>query len=349
MTNNMFNQEVSYYSEIQPEIITLKSDKRYYVQGYISTTAMDLANDVLTMDAQKDLYNQIMSAIAKGGFITGDIEHMVFYDEFGKELAFPKVRDEKGNMIIPEIKFIDARLTDKGVWAKAEVNKYHPNFNSIWKSIEEGYLNGFSVAVRAVESITQKINGVMVDLISKIKLINVTMTGTPCNPEALMQPVLKSLIKSTKNMNGDIMKYEELSEEQKKKYDELESEDDKKNYLESCGTKKKSEEDSNVSEDNTNPDDVSLKSEIPSLKSEISVLKSDNTSLKSELALLKSELEAKSTELNNLLKSELSTLGERITKIENQPIKKSLMADKSVMLGVSQDVKLENKSVFDLI
>jgi len=345
----MFNQEVSYYSEIQPEIITLKSDKRYYVQGYISTTTMDLANDVLTMDAQRDLYTQIKSTIAKGGFITGDIEHMVFYDELGKELAFPKVRDEKGNMIIPEIKFIEVELRNNGVWVKAEVNKYHPNFNSIWKSIEEGFLNGFSVAVRAVEQTTQKINGVMVDLISKIKLINVTMTGTPCNPDARMQPVLKSLIKSTKNKNGDIMKYEELSEEQKKKYDDMESEDDKKNYLASCDTKKKSDEDTTIVEDNTNPDDVSLKSEIPSLKSELSVLKADNTILKSELALLKSELENQSNELNTKLKSELSAFGERITKIENQPIKKSLMADKSVMLGVDQNIKLQDKSVFDLI
>ncbi len=196
----MKNLEAVYYTEIEPEIITLKSDKRYYVQGYISTIDKDLVNDVLTIEAQKDLHNQIQGVITKGGFITGDIEHMVFYDEKGNQLNFPKVRDEKGNLIIPELKFVQSELREKGVWVKAEVNKHLPNFKTIWKSIEDGFLNGFSVAVNALETVTKRVNNEMVNYISRLKLLNITMTGTPCNQNALMQPVLKSLI------NGEDMK-----------------------------------------------------------------------------------------------------------------------------------------------
>ena len=194
------NYEISYYTEIEPEIITLKSDKRYYVAGMVSTISPDLANDVITMDAQKQLYTQIKSAIDKGGFITGDLEHMVFYDEKGQALEFPKVRDERGNLIIPEIKFVDVELKSNGVWAKAEVNRYHPNFRTIWKSIEEGFLNGFSIAVRPLEKITKRLNGVMTDFVSSLKLINITLTGTPCNTDATMAPVLKSYLNRSDNM-----------------------------------------------------------------------------------------------------------------------------------------------------
>lgn len=196
----MKNQEAVYYTEIEPEIITLKSDKRYYVQGYISTIDKDLVNDVLTIEAQKDLHSQIQGVITKGGFITGDIEHMVFYDEKGNQLNFPKVRDDKGNLIIPELKFVQSELREKGVWVKAEVNKHLPNFKTIWKSIEDGFLNGFSVAVNALETVTKRVNNEMVNYISRLKLLNITMTGTPCNQNALMAPVLKSLI------NGEDMK-----------------------------------------------------------------------------------------------------------------------------------------------
>lgn len=336
----MNNIEAVYYTEIQPEIITLKSDKRYYVQGYISTTDIDLANEVLTENAQKDLHNQIQTIIKSGGFITGDIEHMVFYDDNGKALSMPKVRDSSGSLIIPEMKIIDSELRDKGVWVKSEINRNHPNFNTIWKNIEEGFLNGFSVAVKAITTITKKINNEWVNLIDKIKLINVTMTGTPANPNALMSPVLKSLIQETK---GDLMEYDKLTDEQKKEYDALENDEDKKAFLKKCGesdsVKKSIEHQEEVSDEKEDKEEN--KEEVPELKSAL-------TTLKSEITTLKSNLEQLNT-YNSELKTELKAVAERLEKIESQPIKKSLVADKSKMLGSFENTSMKEYNAIDLI
>lgn len=458
----MKNQEAVYYTEIEPEIITLKSDKRYYVQGYISTIDKDLVNDVLTIEAQKDLHSQIQSVITKGGFITGDIEHMVFYDEKGNQLNFPKVRDEKGNLIIPELKFVQSELREKGVWVKAEVNKHLPNFKTIWKSIEDGFLNGFSVAVNALETVTKRVNNEMVNYISKLKLLNITMTGTPCNQNALMAPVLKSLIQKseimkdefdkeellkvankeqllaieglynnsgswdfieylkgkpltvenidlalayvivdyglkntcselqsyetennivdkfytlefkdktdeqkieyfmlrakgfshtlameyinkkqeknnikTKNVlktKGDGMDtevYEKLTDEQKIAYDALTTDEDKDKFVKDLEASADSSADAETdSQATTDPkENVELKSAIVSLKSEIAKINTDNLALKTEL----------------------KAVAERLEKIETQPIKKSLAADKSKMLGVTETSNLREISALDLI
>ena len=313
----MKNLEAVYYTEIEPEIITLKSDKRYYVQGYISTIDKDLVNDVLTIEAQKDLHNQIQGVITKGGFITGDIEHMVFYDEKGQQLNFPKVRDEKGNLIIPELKFVQSELREKGVWVKAEVNKHLPNFKTIWKSIEDGFLNGFSVAVNALETVTKRVNNEMVNYISKLKLLNITMTGTPCNQNALMAPVLKSLIQKT----GDEM-------------------DDEKKVIAEAPEVNEVEETKPVEE----PTEVEESTETEEVKEE----PKENVELKSAIVSLKSEIAKINTD-NLALKTELKAVTERLQKIEEQPIKKSLAADKSVMLGATELGKMREINAMDLI
>jgi hypothetical protein len=312
----MKNLEAVYYTEIEPEIITLKSDKRYYVQGYISTIDKDLVNDVLTIEAQKDLHSQIQGVITKGGFITGDIEHMVFYDEKGQQLNFPKVRDERGNLIIPELKFVQSELREKGVWVKAEVNKHLPNFKTIWKSIEDGFLNGFSVAVNALETVTKRVNNEMVNYISRLKLLNITMTGTPCNQNALMAPVLKSLIKT-----GDIM-------------------DEEKTVVAEAPEVNDVEETTEVVETT----EVAETTETEEVKEE----PKENVELKSALVSLKSEIEKINTD-NLALKTELKAVTERLQKIEEQPIKKSLAADKSVMLGATELGKMREINAMDLI
>jgi len=243
-----------YFTDIEPEVVTLKGVKKYYVAGMVSTTDPDLVNDVLTKEAQTQIYDSIQDRITKGGFITGDTEHLVFYDENGKQLPTPKVRDEKGNLIIPELKFVEAKLLDNGVWAKAEVNSHHERFNTIWKSIQDGFLNAFSVAVIPIRKVSRLVKGVMTDFISDIKLINITLTGSPCNPNATMTPVLKSFLKdmdysnSKKLQIGDKMDkklksiYDELSDEDKAKYDALESEEEKAEFLKGFEPEDKTED-----------------------------------------------------------------------------------------------------------
>lgn len=466
----MKNLEAVYYTELEPEIITLKSDKRYYVQGYISTIDKDLVNDVLTIEAQRDLHNQIQEVIKKGGFITGDVEHMVFYDENGEQLNYPKVRDEKGNLIIPELKFVESELRDNGVWVKAEVNKHLPTFKTIWKSIEDGFLNGFSVAVNAIETVTKRVNNEMVNFISKLKLLNITMTGTPCNPNARMQPVLKSLINgenmilkhkyirregkpgdytyyykdeqgketSSKDEPDEQTKNKIDKEERQKKHKEIANKIEKVAsdqqkmvlytmqsgdeflFLQSMSKEKEITRDTidyhlklqidperGIMEDQDNEllnyakdkgwveynkedDRYYLTTDKPTKKSIYTNLKKleggkmgeeqklflkpdeevndnvdtetpetetetneteepkENVELKSAIISLKSELKKLNSD-NLALKTELKTLTERLEKIEKEPIKKSLIADKSKMLGITETSNLREINALDLI
>jgi len=108
MTNSMMYEEVG-----------MKSGKEYYVTGYISTSEIDRANEIVTRDAMKSMVTQI-----KNGNIKLDIDHSTF----------------TGENDIPVGKIVDAGLDAKGVWVKCVVNKHHSKFGEIWKSIRDGFL-----------------------------------------------------------------------------------------------------------------------------------------------------------------------------------------------------------------
>lgn len=178
--------------------INLKGEKKYYVEGYISTIDKDKAGEVIDYSAQEDIYKQVL-----GENITMDLEHEEWYDENGNMLQRP--RNEK----IPVAKIVDARLTGKGVWVKAEINKNLSKFNEVWGSIKDGFLKAFSIAFYPV----QKAGNV----IKSLNLVNVTLTGSPVNPNATFNVVMKSAgawLKSLEESEG-IKVSEEVKVEEK--------------------------------------------------------------------------------------------------------------------------------------
>jgi phage head maturation protease len=153
--------------------VNLKGEKKYYVEGYASTVDEDKAGEIVSYTAQEDIYNQII-----GENITMDIEHEEWYNENGQVLPKPK------NQLIPVAKVVNAELRPKGVWVKAEINRNLSKFEEVWGSIKEGFLKAFSIAFYPITKSGKTI--------TKLNLVNITLTGSPVNPNATFAVSMKS-------------------------------------------------------------------------------------------------------------------------------------------------------------
>jgi HK97 family phage prohead protease len=148
-----------------------KSEKEFYISGYISTKAIDKFNDTITDECLNDMLVQI-----KSGSIKIDFEHETIHNE---------------NLDInPVARIIDAKLDHKGLWVKAMVNSAHKRFTEIKGSIVQGFLDAFSIAFKPLETATRYIQGKAIRVLNKVKLINVGITGTPVNDECRLDKVM---------------------------------------------------------------------------------------------------------------------------------------------------------------
>lgn len=344
-------QEVYNYSfSFEPVELTTKGVKRYLIKGYFSTIDEDLANEVVTMEGQKDILSQIRNRI-----ITLDAEHETYYDKDGNPLSKPTSN-------IPLGKVIDAELTKKGVYGIVELNKDSPRFKNIWESIKNGFLHAFSVAFYPLEAIKKKVGNIFKSYVNRLNLINITLTGAPMNPYATFTPVMKSvLLKTLKNVNEE----DNMDEEKKKVKDQVQDEELKtKTVEEKEDLEKKTEEEDLEKKTNEKPKDIQEKTndmqsdEEPEFDPELKEnkekedeekkieVKSLISNLKSEfsgsLINLKKEHEAKFTALKSEFSSELKSLKAQITKLENQPIKKAIKSDYSKVLAKSEEFSVFN-------
>ena len=155
------------------EVILKGGERHYYVEGYASTIDEDKSGEIIGFEAQKSLYNQII-----GQNITMDIEHEEWYNEKGQLLPKPK------NQLIPVAKVVDAELRPRGVWVKAEINRHLSKFDEVWNSIKDGFLKAFSVAFYPITKSGRTI--------SALNLVNITLTGSPVNPNATFNVTMKS-------------------------------------------------------------------------------------------------------------------------------------------------------------
>lgn len=184
------------YTEVE-----LKGKKRYFVEGFVSTIDPDSANEIVTDSAQKDIYNDIQE-----NTITMDLEHEEWISEDGQVLEKP------ANNKVPVAKIVDSKLMTRGVWAKAEINSNSSRFQEIWGSIKDGFLHSFSIAFYPLKAVTREINGQAMRFIENLRLVNVTLTGSPVNTNATFNPVMKAVLK---NMEASDMTEEPKQEQPK--------------------------------------------------------------------------------------------------------------------------------------
>jgi len=282
------------YSEVET-----KSGKKYYITGFISTSDIDVYNDLVTEQGLSSMITQL-----KGRTVKLDIEHAVYKDMATGNSEFP-------NPVLPPAKIIDAAFKttesgSKGIWVKAEMNTAHPYFNNIWASIKSKFLEYFSIAYIPVRAVVKSINNVKVRLLDDLKLLNVAITGDPVNRNCKFDQVM---VKSLLDMEENTMTEENVEqkgapvEEEKKEVKEEEQEEEKKEE------KEDSEEEESKEEEDANAEVKSILNEI---KAELKSVLKENAELKSKVEKLENQPVLKSRHEEQVLQ-------------ENKPVLKGML------------------------
>ena len=160
-------------NSVEYEEVNTKSSQEFYVKGYISTDEIDRANEIVTREAMANMMAQI-----KAGNVKLDVEHSTF----------------AGDNSIPVGRIVDAGIDNKGLWVKAVLYKSHEKFDTIWKSIKDGFLDAFSIAYKVKEFTKSVIDGVNVTLLKALELLNVAITGNPvCRGAKMTESFAKSV------------------------------------------------------------------------------------------------------------------------------------------------------------
>ena len=163
--------------------IELKEEgENFFVEGFISTSDLDLVNDIVTKDCIIDMADQMKERTVKL-----DVEHESFRGNTDLEREINKT-------IIPVAKIDDFLVDKKGLKVRAMLNKHVGRFNEVKNSIKDGFLDAFSIAFIPVESKQEVREGTEVRMLDKINLLNVAFTGNPVNTHSTMTNVFaKSL------------------------------------------------------------------------------------------------------------------------------------------------------------
>lgn len=168
-TRIFFTDSVAYSS------VDTKDERKYYVEGYISTKDRDLVDDIVTENCLNNMLKQIQNKSIKL-----DVEHEAW------RLDNPT--------IIPVGRIVEAKKDERGIFVKAELNKANSRFTELWGSIKQGMVDAFSIAYKAKDYVYRIVDGVKTRLLNDIELLNVALTGNPVNREAKMTAVfMKSL------------------------------------------------------------------------------------------------------------------------------------------------------------
>ena len=163
-------------------VVEMKDGEHLFVEGDISTNDIDFVNDIMTKDCQKSMQKQILDRNMKL-----DLEHEAFKGDSHEEKEVNKTK-------IPAGKIIDATIKDlgKGRFAtrvKCEINRHNPNYKLIKGNLVEKYLDAFSVAFLPTDISNEQREGKSIRMLNDVILLNVAMTGNPCNTKAQMAEV----------------------------------------------------------------------------------------------------------------------------------------------------------------
>lgn len=285
------------------EPVELKEEgQNFFVEGYISTSDLDLVNDIVTKSCLLDMAEQMKSRTIKL-----DIEHESFRGKSEVDLEINKT-------IIPAAKIDDFVVDKKGLKVRAMLNKHIQRFEEIKGSIKEGFLDAFSIAYIPVKSIMENRNGQEIRRLEKLNLLNVAFTGNPVNTEAKMVNVFaKSLEfleeqekarsieeRRTAGRNESLREAEaedeEGNEDEKKKKKEKKDHIHESDKLNTREVKKMSEEEKTAMKEE-NPSEKAKEKPKEDEEDEMMMKKKKNSQKSEEFSEIKSELESVKNEL----------------------------------------------------
>jgi len=178
------DQEASFTftTPLNVNLVTLKGEEHLFVEGDISTNDIDLVNDIMTKNCQESMQKQILERNMKL-----DLEHEAFKGNSHEEKEINKTKIPAGKIIDATVKELgDGRFSTS---VKCEINRFSPNYKSIKGNLVEKYLDAFSVAFLPTDISYEQKDGKAIRMLNDVILLNVAMTGNPCNTKAQMAQV----------------------------------------------------------------------------------------------------------------------------------------------------------------
>lgn len=335
-------QEASFTftTPLNVNLVNLKGEEHLFVEGDISTNDIDLVNDIMTKECQESMQKQIME-----GSLKLDLEHESFRGESHEEKEIAKTK-------IPAGKLIDSTVEDLGnkrysTRVKGEINRHNPNYVSIKGNLTEGYLDAFSVAFLPTDVTYDMKDGLRVRMLNDVKLLNVALTGNPCNTKAQLSDIfMKSMdaveeYKRMKKEDPDIEKNLVV-----KSNSTSSNGTDNANFV---GNKQLNNKEKKMTEENSN--------EVPEGKPEVNTEvkpegnESENVEEKAMLKSMAQEMITLKSE-NVTLKDAVSKIAESLDKITlalNKPIHKSegvQIKDAEIKASASESKSVDPLSLF---
>lgn len=132
-------------------------DKNVYVEGFASAAVKDLYDEVITEEALKEAAKDLTR------------------EPYNKVFLNHKYDD------IPIGKIIETEVRNGKLWVKLMLNKAHPMFETVYRSLKDGFLDAFSIGFKVLEKRGNRI--------TKLKIVEVSLVGIPANPEAVVEAV----------------------------------------------------------------------------------------------------------------------------------------------------------------
>ena len=332
------SQEASFTftTPLNVNLVNLKGEEHLFVEGDISTNDIDLVNDIMTKECQESMQRQMLERTFKL-----DLEHEAFRGPTheAKEIAKTK---------IPAGKIIDSTVKDLGqnrfsTSVKGEINRHNPNYKSIKGNLTEGYLDAFSVAFLPTDVTYDVKDGERIRMLNDVKLLNVALTGNPCNTKAQLSDIfMKSMdaVEEYKRMKAEDPDIEQRLEV--KSHSIPNGSEEKKTLQIKLNNKEKKMTEKNLKEEPTA--EAPAKAEVKPEGTEENVESKALLNLNAELINLKSE--------NVTLKDAVTKIAEqldKITKALEKPIHKSegvQIKDAEVKANASETKSVDPLSLF---
>ena len=288
--------------------------KDFFVEGYLSTSDLDLVNDIVTKDCLLDMAEQM-----KARTIKMDVEHESFRGGTDLELEINKT-------IIPIAKIESFSVDEKGLKIKTILNKHSQRFEEVKGSIKGGFLDAFSIAFIPVETKTEIRNGQEVRLLNRINLLNSAYTGNPVNTTSTMTNVFAKSLEFLKDKeNHDHLGDNNLNKQEVNKMSDEES----KETQEAKETEEKPAESESEEKAKKKPDKEDEEEEDEDEKKKKKVSKKDEA--ESESKEPEKESTEESAEKKEGSKEEGSEESGTETKSEIQKLKEEMVEVKAAL------------------
>ena len=164
--------------ELLTESIDLKStEKNVYIEGYASSSVKDLEGETITEEALKLAAREL----------TKEPYNKLFINHA------PLRSDSDVVDKLPIGKVIDASVINGKLWIKAILNKAHPRFEMIYRSIRDGFLNAFSIGFKVLKKVGKQIK--------RLKILEISLVSVPTNPQATITDVYEKSLKFNESVD----------------------------------------------------------------------------------------------------------------------------------------------------